>query len=104
MDKSVSAATEKLQIVFLILQTTSVYSLQQWICQMDEPSDCESEELDKYQFTVYWETANEGISIYSEKIESKFLSLTVVLSMKKDKMFNKTSKIFDTILFSQAIS
>lgn len=34
---------------------------------MDESSDCKSEELDKWQFTVYWETVNEGISIYSEK-------------------------------------
>lgn len=52
---------------------------------MDESSDCKSEELDKWQFTVYWETVNEGISIYSEKkIESNFLSLAVVLSMIKD--------------------
>lgn len=72
---------------------------------MDESSDCKSEELDKWQFTVYWETVNEGISIYSEKkIESNFLSLAVVLSMIKDTMFNIIFNIFDTILSSQAIS
>lgn len=72
---------------------------------MDESSDCTSEELDKWQFTVYWETVNKGISIYSEKkIESNFLSLAVVLSMIKDTMFNIIFNIFDTILSSQAIS
>lgn len=72
---------------------------------MDESSDCKFEELDKWQFTVYWETVNEGISIYSEKkIESNFLSLAVVLSMIKDTMFNIIFNIFDTILSSQAIS
>lgn len=72
---------------------------------MDESSDCKFEELDKWQFTVYWETVNEGVSIYSEKkIESNFLSLAVVLSMIKDTMFNIIFNIFDTILSSQAIS
>lgn len=63
MDKSVSAAflqQKSFKIVFLIFPTTSVYSLQQCICQTDESSDCKSEELDKCQFTVYQETVNEG--------------------------------------------
>lgn len=68
---------------------------------MDESSDRKSEELDKCQFSVYWETVNDRISIYSEKNESKLLSLAVVLCMIKDTMFNIISNIFDTILSSQ---
>lgn len=71
---------------------------------MDESSDCKSKELDKCQFSVYWETANDEIPINSEKIELKFLSLAVVLSMINDTMFNIISNISDTILSSQAIS
>lgn len=50
------AVTEKLQNCFLILQTTSVFSLQQWICQMDESLTASLRNW--INVTFYWDTVN----------------------------------------------